>query len=106
MLYLCSFYIGLISTLICKRNGGTNLWWKGGQGIASELSLNCFGVIDEISRWCKLEVDRRLSREEIGCGDVVKSNFKRVALMEEIKWKQRTKIQWLKKGDNNTIFFS
>ena len=32
-------------------------------------------------------------------------DFKKLALMEEISWRQKSRKVWLKKGDRNTGFF-
>lgn len=39
-------------------------------------------------------------------GDEHKLEFERVLEVEEIMWRQKSRVQCLKEGDNNTNFFS
>lgn len=37
--------------------------------------------------------------------DLAKQEYAKISVLEEIKWKQKAKGQWLKEGDKNMIFF-
>lgn len=62
-------------------------------------------LMDELKSWDSIEEQRGLSREERCLRDLAKHDFANVVGLEEIKWKQKAKVQFLKEGDNNTNFF-
>jgi hypothetical protein len=50
--------------------------------------------------------DRVLIGDELDVFSKTKSDLYEIFHEEEIYWQLRSKIQWLKAGDSNTIFFS
>lgn len=51
------------------------------------------------------ESDSGLTEEELGLRKKLKEEIQDIANKEEISWKQKSRINWLKHGDNNTSFF-
>lgn len=53
-----------------------------------------------------LEEERNLSREDRVERERLRKELQVVVCKEESFWRQRSRINWLKEGDRNTIFFS
>lgn len=56
------------------------------------------------SNWETIQEERPLTDDELLQKANLTIDFEEVAKKEEIDWKQRSKVQWLKHGDKNTIF--
>lgn len=62
-------------------------------------------ILEEIQHLDRKEELGPLEEEDVLRRLALKEDFVRKVREEEIKWKQRSRCQWLKEGDQNTKFF-
>lgn len=63
------------------------------------------GCLDNILRWDGLEGEVGLDSSDIAARREAQRDLERILEMEEILWRQKSRIQWSKEGDQNTKFF-
>lgn len=79
--------------------------WMWNKEVSGNIDIKKKHLIEEISFWDSNDEQRCLLENEKQMRKSVKQDFAKIACMEEIKWKQKAKVQWLKEGDRNTRFF-
>jgi len=72
-----------------------------------------FGYVDSLKQACleelhtfdRLEAKRVLDSEEKPSKSLISSDLEEITLQEEISWRQKSRVLWLKEGDKCTKFF-
>jgi hypothetical protein len=84
-----------IAKALKSWNKGLVRWAKFVSSVADEVIFN-LDVAQE---------DRSLSAEERTLRSLLKSKLLGFAAIDHIKWRQRSRITWIREGDANTRFF-
>lgn len=61
--------------------------------------------LEDISRWDRKEEVEGLELDEMAVRKEAQKDLERVLEMEEIMWRQKSRVQWLKEGDKKMKFF-
>jgi hypothetical protein len=61
--------------------------------------------LDDLRSLDRLEEERGLASEEILRKSLIASDLERIILQEELGWRQKSRVLWLKEGDKCTKFF-
>jgi hypothetical protein len=62
-------------------------------------------LLEEIQTLDDLKEERELATDERDRKENATNDLAKVALMQEISWRKKSRATWLKEGDNNTRFF-
>lgn len=93
-----------IQPLVCKLKHVARVFKEQGAAKSLPKKVAKDRILEQLERLDCLE-EGLLDESDRLLRDRLKSKFDEILLREEIYWKQRSKEQWLKKGDRNIAYF-
>ncbi|KAH7677444.1 hypothetical protein IHE45_07G084600 [Dioscorea alata] len=69
------------------------------------IKLKKLSLLNDLEGLDVIMEQRALSPSEVAHGENLRKQLMLICRQEELYWKQRSRLQWLKEGDENTSFF-
>ena len=78
---------------------------KWNEEVLGNIDSNKSKLLNDLREFDAIEESRALGSEEISKKGEVSRELEACLLMEEVSWRQKSRILWLKKGDKCTKYF-